>query len=302
MCSSLSFGGSSLFHCLVWPHGMEVAAHVVAIIEESGVGELVHTRIQAKPSMKDLISLVYQHDYAPKDHLSEKLKYLDPIAGDVMHIFFAVDDPRFFLQGKGPFRHYESESVNRIKWQIREAFNPRDASGAMTHDHVVHFSDHPGQVWPVLAALGFRQNQQTTHFFRHTGLGVPIPHHVGEISKLQPVRLKLASLYGRIWDGPQLVSVQLEETPHYRALKENNRSLYEDYVTKHRGHRLKDGQSFNRLERMKDTLASNPVGSIEPIVVTESHPGSYQILDGLHRSSIAHFLEWKDINAAIIRR
>ena len=78
--------------------------------------------------------------------------------------------------------------------------------------------------------------------------------------------------------------VPIEETPHFRALRDEV-NVYADYVQRYRYTWLKDDHYPGKLLNMKE-LDLGQVRSFEPILVIREGD-AFRILDGVHRAAVS---------------
>lgn len=289
----------NLVHGLIWPHGVEKVMQMFELIEAHGGFSIRHVHLQKNPNLRKLISIVYRHDYAPISHLSSKLRYLRKISGDCIHFFLQVEEAQYFLEGEGSYRHYESASVNDLKWKLRREFNPRSSNGNMSHHHVVHFSDNPEQARRVANATGIPLGEDRRSLFEKATLGAQIPNHIRTPASLRASVISVSKLRARVWSGTRLTLMPLDDTPHMKALMTRSKETYDSYLIPRLGGHLRDGHSYERFVSLLATADGRFLSGFDPIIVMPLEDGTYQILDGLHRASIARYLNWEEIHAAV---
>ena len=289
----------NLVHGLVWPHGVEKVMQMFELIEAHGGFSIRHVYLQRNPNLRKLISIVYRHDYAPISHLSAKLRYLRKLSGDCIHFFLQVEEAQFFLEGEGSWRHYESASVNDLKWKLRREFNPRGSDGNMTHHHVVHFSDNPEQARDVANATGIALGDDRRGLFERATLGVRTPSHIRVPPSLRASAVSVRKLRALVWSGSRKTLMPVDDTPHMKALTTRSKEIYDSYLLPRLGGHLRDGHSYERLTSLLATADGPGFSGFDPIIVIPLEDGFYQILDGVHRASVAHHLNWEEINAAV---
>lgn len=229
-------------------------------------------------SSRALIAALYSHDYAPLIHLRSKTRYLKKVGTDALILFGVQRESSLFVAGLGKFAHHEDRYINRLKWNIRRTYNPRESDGEMTHHHVIHATDNPGQARHLAGEL---HNLPLDRIMSPHGPGRILPSHLASTSlrvhqvPLQQLRVKLL---------PDLRVHRIEDTPHFAALAENNRQLYWEYLVPFLGDELRDGHSWQRFMALKSSfdLGARPA----PIVVAPGCNGTYVVRDGAHRAAL----------------
>jgi len=259
---------------------------------------IVHSKLDSNPPMGRLLRKTYSEDYAPIHHLRAKLRYLRRIRGDVMHFFLLVDNPRYDIVGQGDFRHLESRTVNQLKWSLREEFNPKALDGSMSHNHIVHFSDNPNQALMMAKYLGARVGSDPANYFQESRLGSAWPTHLPHPVSVEYAEASVTDLRANIWVAGGLKLLRLEETPHWQSLVHMDPTIYENYLMPRLGTELRDGHSFSRLAHLLVLGKREGVDAFDPIIVKKLPTGLLQILDGVHRATVAQILKAERIFVA----
>lgn len=298
-------GVGNLFHMVVWPHGMKNHSEILETLFSSQSLEVLHIKTTSAKNLSRLVATVYQHDYAPIEHLAGKLRYLKQAEfkkGQVSHIFFTCRNPGFTLSGDEPFRHLNSPEVNEIKWGIRESFNPR-RQGEMTHDHVIHVSDNPFQAIHMARHLGFQFSLNERKPFTKMVCGLEMPHHIGTPKSVLLQTVAISRLRASILiDRQRNALVPVAETPHFKALTggTGRRAIYDRYLQGRRGREFTDGHHWSRLQSLHRLLIEDRKAEIPPLLTAKLHDGVAQILDGVHRASAALAAGHEDIRVGVL--
>lgn len=269
------------------------------VIESHGGFSIRGLYHQKNPNLRKLISIVCRHNPTQISQLSSKLRYLSKLSGGCIHLFLQVEEAHFFLAGEGPLRHYESASVNELKWKLRREFNPRSSDGNMSNHHVVHFSDNPEQARDLANATGIPLGDDRRSPFEKATLGVRTPYYIRTPASLRASVISVSRLRALVWVGTRLTLMPLDDTPHMKALTTRSKEIYDSYLLPRLGRTLRGGHSYERLVSLLATADGHGLSGIDPIIVRPLEDGSYQILDGVHRASIARYLNWEEINAAV---
>lgn len=295
-------GTESLFHMVIWPHGIVHQPKILESLFDSPDVDVLHLRTTSAEKLPRLIREVYRHDYAPLHHLASKLRYLRNKSlrgGSVTHIFFSLNDPEFTMSGVPPFRHLNSPKANEIKWSIRARFNPRK-QGEMTHDHVIHLSDNPMQAINVAMYLGLPVSRGEEKPFRQFFCGLELPHHISIPKSFTVETVRYGCVRASLLRDGKVVVVPISETPHFKALTSpvDGQKIYDSYLLGMEGKELTDGHHWRTLKALYDLCLSEENFAYPPILVEPYDDGYLRILDGVHRASAALASGHKNLRVA----
>ena len=264
--------------------------------------QIVYVLLDSKPNVRKLIQIAYAHDYAPVKHLNSKVRYLrrkSLFRKSVTHVFFTMRDPAFDLRGDGAFRHIHSPKLTHFKDMIRQRYNPI-IGGVTSHQHVVHISDNPEQSLHAARCLGLEVDGAQQNPFSLRRLGLDLPIHLASVSAITIQTRKISDLTARVRVSEgETLSVSVDQTPHYQAIAKGDFESYEQYVGNSMGQMFRDGHNSTKFQALLAEIEKS--GRIDAIVVKgEENNERLEILDGLHRASIALHLKIDKVQVAIV--
>ena len=270
----------------VWANGFEHVDHILALIRGHSALEILMVELRQLADARKFVFDLYACDSVPIRHLRGKLKYLLDVPPEVLFIFVRNHDPKETFVGSGPFRKPQCQTISRLKWYIRELYNPKE-NGVRTEQHVIHASDYESQTDYVLKLLGYSAGVRMFENNRH-GLPFGLPYHVRRPARytFRAVRLdelRAAILVGNP-DEPESVHatpMDIAQTPHYLALTKDM-YYYERYLRAYRYVWLRDDSYPGRLLQLARSWND---ANMERIIVVRRE-ASYLILDGVHRAAI----------------
>ncbi len=269
-------------YVLVWGHGMPHLHGILEVIHAFPGLDVLRVQEHAPRSVRRLVRAVYSYDYAPFRHLKAKTRYLETTPGRTAFLFLRNHRPEEDYHGQGAFRHVESRVMRRLKEALRERFNPRDAQGARSEDHVIHASDSEAQTDYILKYLGHRQG---IGLFRPPLASVPVPYFLPAPGALTVRRVELAALRCTLLtDDGGVRTAPVARSPHALALA-GDEAAYLDYVARHLGRGLTADHDLARHKAFAATgryLA--PPHETSYILVQDDGQGLV-VRDGLHRAA-----------------
>ena len=273
----------------VWGNGLNHTDEILDILRSESSLEILRIERRQIKNMRKFVFQLYACDTVPIEHLRAKLQYLDNVVPEIILIFVRNSNPQEEPTGTGHFRKVQCQNINRIKWYIRDIFNPR-INGQRTEEHVIHASDYEEQVDYCLRLIGNSKGIQYLAAER-SGLTFNKPYHIDQPDVFTFRTIEMRQLRANILTdfsaGVVKVSlVKIEQTPHYRALQ-NGSEVYRDYLKRFRFTLLTDNHSWENLCRMS-SLTEQQIKSFDPIIVTPV-TGYYRILDGVHRAAVAAY-------------
>jgi len=177
---------------IVWSHGFKYLNDILEIIRSNNFLEIVLIEKFVTKNMKQLVNNIYSHDYAPIIHLQSKIKYLKKLKPEIMLIFVKNNNPDIDFFGENSFRHLESKSINRIKKQIRNNFNPKNRDGHITHDHVIHATDNETQSNKLLNLIGYKNG---VNEFNKINKIINTPYYITEPKKFSIIDISFKKLF-----------------------------------------------------------------------------------------------------------
>jgi hypothetical protein len=288
-------------YLLIWGHGLPQRSQILEMIGNHPHLKIRMLQYHTPKSVGQLIRAVYSHDYAPLRHLRSKTKYLRRTPKEVLFIFVANHFPDEDYYGRGIFRHFESQTIKKLKEEIRDRFNPRH-NGQRSEDHVIHASDNTMQAQSIFAYLGHGDLDRLTQ--THPILHVPYHVKVRETFTIQ--RVDMDSLVCNFGEGdpynPRKVRrVPIEQSPQYKAVA-GDEDAYAHYVEQYSGRSLKDDYSLSRFKALAETFLYLKTGyEGHYIAVRAIEGGRFCVIDGLHRAAILKQQGIEQLLVAVIR-
>jgi len=274
----------------IWGNGLGHADDILEILRSEPTLEIISIEKRHIGNMKEFVFQLYGCDTVPIEHLRSKLKYLHNVPPEVIFVFVRNLAPQEEPTGLHPFRKVQCANINRIKWHIRELFNPRVA-GRRSEDHVIHASDYEEQVDYCLRLIGKAEGIGYLHRNRY-GLPFKLPHHIPTprsftFRSIEAHRLR-ARVLSRSKNGSvQSVLLPIQDSPHYKGLS-YGRSHYCGYLDKFAGRFLLDDHHWEKFFRMSQ-LPEDVLLRFDPIAVVKAGDGIYNICDGVHRAAVLVF-------------
>ncbi len=266
-------------YMLIWGNGLQYKDKIIKLIEAEKSFEILKFYRYKPKYLKDFIENVYAYDYAPIEHLREKIKYLYTTKNEVFLIFIRNNEPDEDYFGEGSFRHIESRKLKAFKENIRNLYNERKAD-RRTENHVIHASDNEMQTDYMLKYLGFSQG--TDIFKKHQIFS--IPYHITPSNNIKCHYVNIDDLYANILTGSDInviaVPTKLVDTPHYKTLK-NHTNDYQTYLDAYQGNYMQDYYSYDKfinLYKHFDYQKNNNY------IIVKNINGKLMILDGVHRA------------------
>lgn len=279
----------------IWGNGLQYSDKIINILNNEKWLEIVCIEKHYINKMPRFVYQFYACDTVPLEHLKSKLQYLNYVKPEILMIYAINHEPHEQPTGAGDFRKVQCQNINRIKWHIRELFNPR-ANGKRSEEHIIHASDYEEQVDYCLKLLGHKRGI----YFLHNCDTTPLfykPYHINAPKEYVFIRIDISQLKASIIvnnnSGKAAKSLmKIDQTPHYQSLR-NGEYIYKNYLSKYRYILLKDNYSWERFYRMNQ-LSKQEINNFDPIIVV-SENDDYRVLDGVHRAAITAFHGFKQI-------
>ncbi len=266
-------------YILIWGHGLKYRDGILDIIENTSGIEILKCFNYRPESISEFVYRIYSFDYAPFQHLENKVNYLLSTPKEVLFIFFRNNDPEVDYHGDGAFRHEESNTIRLLKEVIRNKYNPLDRNGQRSEEHVIHASDCWEQTDYALRLLGYAEGVKLLQEQFHW---IGVPAHLGETDNFLVRIISLDDLYATINIGDKQKISRIIDTPHFRGIKYDI-NIYKEYLDKYFGVLLTDYYSVSKYKRLMENLG-DPID--EPLIAVKDIEGQYVIADGVHRASI----------------
>jgi hypothetical protein len=250
--------------------------------------EIMRIEFRRVKDMRRFVFDLYACDTVPINHLHSKLRYLFEVPPHILIVFARNYAPEECPVGEGPFRKVQCRHICKLKWEIREKYNPR-REGQRTEEHIIHASDYEEQVDYFLKMLGYTGG---IAFLHGEGNGLPfdLPYHLKRPHTyiLRTVRFDDLRASVLVDAGhnrtPGKEIRRIEDTPHFRSLHEGTDD-YVRYLRSFRFHWLTDDHYPAKLSEL-DSLAEDHIRGFPPLLVIRSDK-AFRILDGVHRAAVA---------------
>ncbi len=286
---------------LIWGHGLHLKEKIIKIIDQNKFIDILKIIKHEPITTQALINSIYSYDYAPIKHLRAKTRYLLKCPKKVIFIFVKNNNSQEFYQGKNEFRHIESLTIKKIKEDIRNKFNEYK-NNIRTENHIIHASDNEIQTDHILKYLGFKEG--INHLKRKPNPIITSPYHLTKFNKFTIKKINIDKLQCSIITGKikkiKKVICNIEETPHYKALK-GNKEKYIKYIKKYGGIYLTDNHSLDNFLKLKKNFKYPYYkNNLNYILVKSINKNKFLIQDGVHRASILKYKKINNILVAII--
>lgn len=267
---------------LIWGNGIQYDSQIIDIISENPKLEIVKIIKYTPPNgIEEFVKKIYSFDYAPFEHLREKTRYLMTTQCLVEILFVKNYDPDEEWRGTGDFRHLESITIREIKNYIRDLFNERK-DDRRTENHVIHASDNEAQTEYLLKMLGYSgievlYNQMSSF---------DIPSHISLSNSFRIKKVRIDSLFVTVNTSEGKKILPLNESIHYKAVKNDDYKDYEQYICTYRGTLLRDYYSVKKFKNLAKFLTYENYISGGKYVVVEKYNDGFIIVDGFHRAAV----------------
>ena len=274
---------------VIWGHGVPYLANIIEEIESAAKLTICHIEKKRFRNIKSLVRKIYSFDYAPLIHLTDKIAYLKKIDPTVFFIFVENHEPLEDFYGTGDFRHIESNTVRKIKNNIRTKYNPKTSSGEPSHNHVIHATDNQSQ---TLQMLGLLYRNPDLRYFDKVGNNIlPIPKYINEPKRLTIRQLDFEDIYCSNFigdtDKPKLHKITIEQSVQYQGIEKPD--IYQRYIEKYLGTGLRKHYSIKKYQDLQKNMKYlGGQHSNSSVLVTQviNDLNKFIILDGLHRAAI----------------
>jgi hypothetical protein len=292
---------------IIWGAGMSKKNELFTEIYDDPDFNIL-TVLEHKPkSIKDFIKGVYSYEYLPFSHHETKFNHLNDTTTDVVIIFAVNNNPQAVYWGDPTRKFIHSNKIKEFKVRIREEYDPR-INGKLTHEHVIHASDNETQVHLFLKYLGI--NEGLEHFRVKKNSVLSVPWFIPKFNNFTIKSVQLSNLYANILEGTKdkyiKVITPIEKTPHYKYLH-NDTKPYKEYLANFSNGSLLAGPTYWEFCLKKFTSLSQSFDYLKSpfehtfILVKETQPNQFVIVDGLHRATILKSKNHEQCTVAIIK-
>lgn len=287
---------------LIWGHGLIYLHLILEKIRKKNFFKILLLQEYKTKNIKKFVHKIYSNDYAPLFHIKSKIKYLLSTKPQAFFIFVENLDPREDYYGKDIFRHKQSISAQKFKEEVRNQFNPKNAKGEITHDHVIHSADNHEQVDSQLKLLGYSDGIK---IFLNKKKIIPSPFYINEPTYFEIKIIYFDKLYcGQISEKNKKKTINIvavQDSIQHKSLF--NSGLYQEYVKKFCGRGLNqeyNPQKYFNLQNNFVYLAGEFQSNF--IIVKKIQNDKFMIVDGLHRAALHLFQGNKSIKSCVIQQ
>ena len=109
----------------IWGNAFEYADEILQILRQEEYLEIIRIESLRVEDITKFVFDLYACDTVPIKHLRAKLRYLFEVPPEILTVFVRNLAPEEAPAGKGAFRKVQCQYINRLKWGMREIFNPR---------------------------------------------------------------------------------------------------------------------------------------------------------------------------------
>lgn len=264
---------------IIWEHGMPHIDDVLGILRQYKDLELVWFKEYTPVDFTVFIDQVYGLDTVPLEHLRAKNEYLKTVGTKTYLMLIKNNKPEPKLVGSGQYQHEQCMLINRFKWQVREAFNPK-IDGQRSENHMIHCSDYPEQTDKFLKLLNLGD---VDYWCNSKTPELPLmPYHLERAYNYKIMENNTSDLLVNLcYRDDSVISVPIIDSWHYMYVK-GIKQPYIDYWNKWKGIRLTEDHTPEKFDEMINWFNAEEYKKMGKFIITK---GSI-ILDGVHRASI----------------
>jgi len=276
---------------IIWGNGLQYIEDIVDIIRSDNNFTIVTVRwYNIKDDMYNFIRKIYETDDHPWEHLENKTRYLLESEPKLLFILCKNIKPqeKMSIGGQqGKYKHIECKNVTDIKLSIRSKYNPNvgiyygpPLPNGISHNHVVHASDHEKQVEHILKVLDF---PPLSYYRRNDNHEYFIPFHIeNDIFNEEIIDIKKIMV-----DIIEKGIVSVSSTPYYRYLCDD-KDEYIRYAKDNVGIICKEDHFIGNFEKIFKSFDINYVNQEgkKCLPIVKKVDDYYRVLDGGHRLAI----------------
>lgn len=241
---------------IIWNHGVKHIDGIMDILRRRL--DIICLKRTVINDMEAFIKAVYSIDTYPIEHLRAKTRYLTDHPGETIFVLAKNHHVDEQMVGKGKFRALQCQYVQKVKFEIRNKYNPEP------NHHVIHGTDVEKETRHLLKLFGMKP---LGYYLRNEG--TVFPYHIDPFD-YEEIELPLAELKANI-NGRY---IPIKDTPHY-AYVNGNKKVYQEYFYPKMGKGLNEDHFPGAFDNLLE------VENFNPILVN-----GCKILDGVHRASI----------------
>jgi hypothetical protein len=278
--------------CIIWHPGLKHASEILdKFFLRPGIEILYIYRLRSF-KLRKFLHAAYSQDWLPAAHVSAKTIYLRTHPRDALVIFYMSLRPNLIksVSYNSPFLECQDNRV--FKEQIRELYNPRDAFGRVSLNHVIHITDNQHQSESIFSFIHPDQTISSIVPSDYCVHSVPRGLHTSSKARLELIPINqfvCQTLRGSMWSSYLHLS-QIESSPHFKSVSNGDVPLYKQYVESHLGVGLRGYYSWTKYQSLIslfDISSGHYPKALHPVIVHGTKSGKYLIVDGLHRASLS---------------
>jgi len=288
---------------IIWGNGLQYTDEILNIIRKEENIQIIRIEHLYIKKMHRFVRELYGCDTVPIHHLRAKIKYLFHVRNEILILFVINHSPEEAFVGRGAFRKEQCQYINRIKWKIREKYNPK-RNGIRTEEHIIHASDYEEQVDYTLKLIGYSDGIE---FFEKDNERLPFfkPYHIKRPASYTFKKISISNLYvsilkGDPFKGHNSVTTELlpiVQSPHYKEILGGDD--YKNYYNRYKYIFLLDDHYPEKIDELRK-LGSDQIEKFPPVAVINM--GNYfRVLDGAHRLAAALYHKIHMINCVEFR-
>jgi hypothetical protein len=273
---------------IIWDHGIQYYNEIFKILNENNFKILLIKKISFD-NYDTFINNIYYLDTTPKEHIKTKSKYLHKFSKQCIVVLFQNFNYIEHIEQKNTkYETVTCSNILRIKWLIREKFNPRHTNASyqngpklskgITHDHVIHMNDTLNETIHLLKYFKLKEPEYYLNY------NVFIPWHLKDSSKTYEIKeVNIDNIKCNIVGRS---NISITDTPHFQYVNGSKQS-YKEYYEKNIGITLCDDHSPGSFDKLIDTFDYENYSHKENkfLIILNKN---FIINDGLHRTCILY--------------
>lgn len=258
---------------VVFPNGFEHIDGILEIIHKYNDLEIIYFTKYEPYDFIQFIEDIYSVDTVPWQHIKAKTKYLENIGKDCYLILVKNHKPEEMLVGEGEYSHTQCMLINRVKWEIREKFNPI-INRQRSENHIIHATDYEKQTIDLWSKLAVQHTLQD--ITSKPNKIIDAPFFIGKFDNFEIKQVDISDLLCYEMTNEKNKRVPIKESIYYKYVT-GNKEPYIKYWNKFKGTRLLVDASPHKFDDLIDKYQPS-----EDFILIQDG----KILDGNHRASI----------------
>ena len=285
---------------LVWSHGLDKIIDIIDFISQEEDIDILFIKKFGIDNLDDLIRNIYKFDNMNIEHIKSKTKYLKNLNNtDIMIVLILNKD---YKEEQNEVRC--CKRVNKLKWNIREKFNPRhhdknflitdNLPKGITHNHVIHGNYTEREVFHMFKYLKL---ENPFYYIKNSNITERVngDFHLNEFSNFNIEFVDVNKIRCNIVNKP---NIRIEETHHYKFVN-GQEEEYISYFKNFIGEKLTQNHTPNRFRSLIKKLDyKNYNNNNYYLIIVDKN---YIIKDGMHRISILKNKGMKKIKVVVVK-